>query len=106
MYVNVFTHHNEEPTNEGQSKCLICNLMHNSQCEVQQRSCNINSHFVCFVESASLYNLVNEVNLVHNFSLYVYFFSLHVPDDYVPITRRNNYIYATLVICLSVWMIV
>jgi hypothetical protein len=28
--------------------------------------------------TASLYNLVNKANLVHNFSWYVYFFSLHV----------------------------
>ena len=29
-------------------------------------------------------NLVNKANLVHSFSLYVYFFSLHVSGDYVP----------------------
>jgi len=33
---------------------------------------------------------------VHNFSYYVYFFSLHVSGDYVPTIRRNNCIYATL----------
>jgi len=31
-----------------------------------------------------LYNLINKANLVHNFSLYVYFFSLHVSGDYMP----------------------
>jgi len=36
---------------------------------------------------------------VHNFPQYVYFFTLHVSGDYVPITRRNNCIYATLGIC-------
>ena len=51
---------------------------------------------LCFVDRASLYSLVNKANLVHNFSYYVYFFSLHVSGEYVPIIRRNNYIYATL----------
>ena len=54
--------------------------------------CNI----LCFVDRASLYNLVNKANSVHNFSQYVYFFSLRVSGDYVPIFRRNNCIYATL----------
>jgi len=40
--------------------------------------------------------LVNKANLVHNFSWYVYFFSLHVSGDYVPIISRNNCIYDTL----------
>ena len=40
---------------------------------------------VCSVYRASLYNLVNKANLVHSFSYYVYFFSLHVSGDYVPI---------------------
>ena len=43
---------------------------------------------------------------MHNFSQYVYFFSLHVSGDYVPIIRRKNCIYATLGICHSVWMTV
>jgi hypothetical protein len=47
---------------------------------------------------------VNKANLVNNFSLYVYFFSLHASDDYVPIMRRNICIYAKLDICHSVWM--
>ena len=57
--------------------------------------------FFCFVDHASLYNLVNRAKLVHNFSYYVYFFSLHVSGDYVPIIKRNNRIYATLGICHS-----
>ena len=44
--------------------------------------------------------------MVHNSSLYVYFFSLHVSGDYVPIIRSNNCIYATLGICHTVWMTV
>jgi len=59
-----------------------------------------------FVDRASLYNLVNKANFVHNFSWYVYFFSLHVSGNYVPIIRRNNCIYVTLGICYSVWMTV
>ena len=43
---------------------------------------------------------------MHNFSWYVYSFSLHVSGNYVPIIRRNNHIYATLGICHSVWMTV
>jgi len=55
--------------------------------------------FLYFVDRAFLYNLLNKANLVHNFSYYVYFFSLHVSGDYVSIIRRNNSIYATLGIC-------
>jgi len=51
-------------------------------------------------------DLVNKVNLVHNFSKCAYFFSLHVSSDYVPIIRRNNCIYATPGTCHSVWMTV
>jgi len=53
-----------------------------------------------------VYNLVNKANLVHNFSWYVYFFSLQVLGDYVPIIGRNNCIYAMLGTCHSVWMTV
>ena len=49
------------------------------------------------------HTLVNKSNLVHNFSLNVNFFSLHVLGDYVSIIRRrNNCIYATTGICHSV----
>ena len=51
-------------------------------------------------------DIVNKVSLVHSFSLYVYFFSLHVSGNYVPIIRRNNCIYATLGICYPVWITV
>jgi hypothetical protein len=45
---------------------------------------------LCFVDRTPLYNLVNKANLVHNSSYYVYFFSVHVSGDYVPIIRRNS----------------
>ena len=48
--------------------------------------------------------LVNKANLVHKFSCYVYFFSLHVSGDCVPVIRENNCIYATLDTCYSVYM--
>jgi hypothetical protein len=51
-------------------------------------------------------DLVNKANLVHSFSYYVYFFSLHVLSDYVPVIRRNNCISVTLDTCYSVWMAV
>ena len=47
---------------------------------------------------------VNKAKLVQNFSFYVYFFSLHVSGNYVPIIRRNNSIYMTHGTCYSVWM--
>jgi len=59
---------------------------------------------LCFVDRASLYNLLNKANLVHSFSQYVYCFSLHVSGDYVPIIRRTNCIYATLGTCHCVRM--
>jgi len=58
--------------------------------------------FLCFVDRASLYNLVNKANLVDNYSQYVYFFSVHVSGNYVPIISRSNCMYATLGICQSV----
>ena len=66
-------------------------------------------HAYCFDDRYSLhiiytYNLVNKVNLVHNFSQQVYLFSVHVSGDYVPNIRRNNCIYATLGTCYSEWM--
>jgi len=52
------------------------------------------------------FQLVNKANLVHNFSYYVYFFSLHVLGDYVPIIRSCNCIYVIHGISHSVWMTV
>ena len=66
----------------------------------------ISKFLFCFVCCASLFNLVNKTNLVDNFSYYVYFFSLHVSGDYVPIIRRNDCVYATLGTCYSVWITV
>ena len=63
-----------------------------------------NFFFLSFVDCSSLYNLVNKAKLVHSFSYHVYFFSIHVSGDYVPIIRRNNCMYATLGTCYSVWM--
>jgi hypothetical protein len=39
--------------------------------------------FLCFVDRAALYNIVNKANLVHNFSYYVYFM-------YMIMSRVNN----------------
>jgi hypothetical protein len=41
-----------------------------------------------FVDCASLYNLVNRTNVVHN--QYVYCFSLHVSGNYVPAHHQEN----------------
>jgi len=43
---------------------------------------------------------------MHNFFLYVYFYSVHVSDSHVPIIRRVICINATPGICHSVWMTV
>jgi hypothetical protein len=54
-----------------------------------------------------LYNLVKKkAKFVHNFFYYVYFFTLHVSGDCVPIIRRDNCIYATIGNCHCVWMTV
>jgi len=49
-------------------------------------------------------SFVNKAKLVHNFSHYVYLFSLHVSCNYVPIMRRKDCIYVTLGTCYSVRM--
>jgi hypothetical protein len=51
-------------------------------------------------------SLVNKTNLVLNFFLCIYFYSLHVSVNYVPFIRRNNCMNATPGICHSVWMTV
>ena len=71
-----------------------------SICDNGKSPCEV----LCFVERASLYNLVNKFNLVNSFPQYIYFFSLYVSDDYVPIIRRNRCVYATPGTCYSVWM--
>jgi hypothetical protein len=43
---------------------------------------------LCFVDRASLYNLVNKTKLVHNFSLYALFAFCTCFGRYVPIIRR------------------
>jgi len=40
---------------------------------------------------------------MHKFSIYVYFYSLHVLGNYVPIIRRINCISAMHGICHSLW---
>jgi len=54
-----------------------------------------------------LYKLVNKKKPgAQFFFLYVYFYSLHVSANYVPVIRGNNCINATPGICRSVWMTV
>jgi hypothetical protein len=66
-------------------KCLFLNIT------------TVAEHFWC---------LVNKANFVHNFSWYVYFYSLRVSGNYVPIIRTKNCIFATLGTCYSVWLTV
>jgi len=62
---------------------------------------------LCFVDGASLYNLVNKTKLVHNFSQYIYIhLSLHVSGDYGPIIREKNSVYVTIGTCYFVWVTV
>jgi len=62
----------------------------------------LESGILCFVDGASLYNLVNRTNLVKIFSEYIYCLSLHVSGNYMPIIRRKHRIYATPGICHSI----
>jgi len=52
-------------------------------------------------------NLVNKANLVHYFSSYIYYFSVHVSGDYVPIIRRQLYLCDTwyLLFCMDDCMV-
>ena len=68
-------------------------------------------HLVCKILFFQVfeYFLVNKANLVQNlFLVYSQYIcqSLHVSGDSMPIIRRNNSVYATLVTCYSVWMTV
>ena len=56
-----------------------------------------------FVDRASLYNVENKTTWCTIYSWYVYE-SLHVSDDYVPIIRRNNYVFCDtwyLLVCVD-----
>jgi hypothetical protein len=62
------------------------------------------SVILCFVDRASLYNLVNKTNWCTIYSYYIYIYeSLHVSGYYGPIIRRYNCVYGTLGTCYSVW---
>jgi hypothetical protein len=77
------------------------------RCHKNHRNLNKQeSRILCFVDRASLYNLVNKANLAHNLFLVYIYQSLHVSGDYVPIIRRNNCVNATLGTCYSAWMTV
>jgi len=53
------------------------------------------------------HNRVNKANLLHSlFLVYLFIKSVRVSDNYVPIIRRSNCVYAMLGICHSVWMTV
>jgi len=67
---------------------------------------NLSIRILCFVDLAFLYNLVNRINLVHNFSQYVCYFSLYVSGNHVPIIRRKYHTYAITGICHSIWITV
>ena len=59
--------------------------------------CQQQNKLLCFVDSASLYNLANKSNSVHNSAYYIYFSSLCVSGNHVPVIRRNYCNYVTLV---------
>ena len=62
---------------------------------------------LCSADCASLHNLANKANLVHNLFFVYLFITLYVfRATYVPIIRRNNCIYAKSGICHSVRMTV
>ena len=48
------------------------------------KCCNGIYYFLCFVDCTSLYNLVNKANLLHNYSQYIYFFSVRVSATMCP----------------------
>ena len=60
---------------------------------------------LCFVDRASLYNLANKSNSVHNlFDIFIYFSSLHVSGIHVPIIRRKLLYLCDTGICHSGWV--
>jgi hypothetical protein len=76
----------------------ICALQFKIQCN------KFIQGILCFVDRASLYNLVNKTNMVHNFSLHVLFLFSTCFGRYVLIIGRIICINATPGICHSVWM--
>ena len=71
--------------------CVPVYLCVSSACRTNRILC-----FLCFVDRTSLYNPANKSNQLHNSALYIYFSSLHVSGNHVPIIRRNYFIYAIL----------
>ena len=74
------------------------------KCNFREINCFLSPHRCVVNTTEALNYIVNKANLVHNFSQYFYFLFLRVSGDHVPIIRRNNYVYATLGTCYSVWM--
>jgi len=64
---------------------------------------NKESKCLCFVDRASLYNLVNKANMVHNLFL-VYLSISTCFGRLCAHHQENNCVYATLVTCYSVWI--
>jgi hypothetical protein len=54
------------------------------QHNIQAKLAKNNKQFLCFVDRASLYNLVTKPTWSTIPSLFVYFYSLHVSGNYVP----------------------
>ena len=59
---------------------------------------------LCFVNRSSLYNLANKSNQVHNSAQYIYFSSLHVSDNHVPIIKRQLLYLCDTGVCHSIWV--
>jgi len=75
-----------------------------------QRNLEVREGILCFVDSASLYNLVNKANLVHKLFL-VYLFSVHLSTStcfgrLCAHHQEKQCVYATLGSCYCVWMTV
>jgi hypothetical protein len=65
---------------------------------------SLRRHFIFFSDRASQYITVNKTQLGAQFFLYIYFYSIHVSGNHVPIIRRINCINTIPGICHSVWM--
>jgi hypothetical protein len=74
----------------GKWMFVACELSGTGLCDGSSTRSEESYQILCFVDSASLYNIVNKANLMHNFSWYVYFFSVHVSGDYVPHHQKKQ----------------
>ena len=81
---------------------MIFKGRHVTELTRQLKKCEVkaDAYYIVTTRFSSLCTLINKT---HKFFMYVYFYSLHVSGNHVPIIGRINCINAIPGVCHSVW---